>query len=248
MTRSSFAPELSATLRRVSCWTMSLPGLLHDLKYAPALLFRDGARFGDAHEVADAALVLLVMDLELGPVLQGLAVKAVRAGRADLDDDGLFHPVRDHVAKADLALAALRFGGRRGLGGGCCVAHSASSFLVRRPRFGLGASSATSSCSSAAGGSATATAVAWGTASSTVGWMPKSRSRSTVMIRAMSWRTLRIWLEFSSCPTACLNRSSYSSRRAVRRRMPSSSCSSTRSSSTFITLPPLRRPRRRISS
>src|ERR1700674_5815297 len=232
----------------------SLPGFLHDLETPPALLLRVGARFGDAHEVADAALVLLVVDLELGAVLQGLAVEAVRAGGADLDDDGLVHPVRDHVAQADLALAALRFfscglrglGARRGLGGG--VAHADSSFLVRRPRLGLGASSSvTSSCSAAAGGSTTATAVARGSAS-TVGWMPKSRSRSTVMIRAMSWRTLPIWLEFSSCPTACLKRSSYSSRRAVRRRMPSSSCSRTRRSWTFIIWPPVLPPRRRIAS
>ena len=38
--------------------------------------------------------------------------------------------------------------------------------------------------------------------------IPNSRSRSTVMMRAMSWRTFEIWLEFSSCPTACLNLSS----------------------------------------
>src|SRR4029077_17547035 len=132
MTRSSFAPELSATLRRGSCWTMSLPGLLHDLKHAPALLLRDRARFGDAHEVADAALVLLVVDLELGAVREGLAVQAVRAGRADLDDDGLFHPVRDHVAQADLALAALSLGFCLGLSGSVC--HADSSFFARRPR------------------------------------------------------------------------------------------------------------------
>src|SRR5690348_5513241 len=231
MTRSSFAPELSATLSRVSCWTISLLGFLHDLEHAPALLLGDGARLGDADEVAHTALVLLVVDLEPRALLHRLAVQAVGLGRADLDDDGLVHLVRDDGAKADLAAAA-------GLDGCCGIAHADSSFFLPRPRFGLGASSSSVISSPAASGSATATAC-WLTASSpTDGPMPKSRSRSTVMIRAMSCRTFEIWLEFSSWPTACLKRSSYSSRRAVRRRMPSSSASRTRSSSTFIGRPP----------
>src|SRR5438034_3179707 len=228
MTRSSFAPELSATLSRVSCWT-TLSRLLHDLEHAPALLLGDGTRFGDAHEVTHAALVLLVVDLEPGALLHRLAVQTMSLGRADLDDDRLVHLVGDDGAQADLAPAARR--GGRCLSGG--VAHSASSFFLPRPRLGLGASSSStiSTTSSAAGNSATATADG---DSSALGAIPKSRSRMTVMIRAMSWRTLEIWLEFSSWPTACLNRSSYSSRRAVRSRMPSSSASRTRSSSTFI--------------
>ena len=77
--------------------------------------------------------------------------------------------------------------------------------------------------------------------------MPSSRSLSTVMIRAMSCRTLAIWLAFSSCPTACLKRSSYSSRREVFRRVPSSSSSRTLSSSTFIAnLRPTRRSTKRV--
>src|SRR6266849_2142240 len=55
----------------------TLLGLLHDLKYAPALLPGDGARLGDADEVADAALVLLVVDLEPRALLHRLAVQAV---------------------------------------------------------------------------------------------------------------------------------------------------------------------------
>src|SRR5256885_441105 len=130
MTRSSFAPELSATLSRVSCWTIPLPGLLHDLKYAPALLLGDGARFGDAHEVAHAALVLLVVDLEPGALLHRLAVQAMSLGRADLDDDRLVHLVGDDGAQADLAPAARRDG--RCLRGG--VAHFAPSLFYARPR------------------------------------------------------------------------------------------------------------------
>src|SRR5438094_2364892 len=245
MTRSSFAPELSATFKRVSCWTMPLPGLLHDLKYAPSFLLGEGARLGDADEVAHAALVLLVVDLELGALLHGFPVKAVCLRRSNLDDDRLVHLVRDHGAEADLAPAARGRGGC--LSGG--VAHSAVSFFRPRPRFGLGASSSCpSSAWTSSGASATATATAPGVSSSKLGAMPKSRSRMTVMIRAMSWRTLAIWLEFSSCPTACLNRSSYSSRRAERSRMPSSSASRTRSSSTFISSLRSRQRRQTASS
>src|SRR5713101_4909214 len=109
MTRISLAPELSATLSRVSCWTTWLLGFLHDLEHAPALLFGDRARFGDANEVTHAAFVLLVVNLELGSPLDRLLVKAMRFRRADLDDDGLVHLVRDHGSQTDLALAA---GGR----------------------------------------------------------------------------------------------------------------------------------------
>src|SRR5579859_6745181 len=199
MHRISLAPELSATLRRVSCWINLLSRLLHDFQDAPALLLGDRACLGDADQVAHTALVLLVVDLELRALLDRLAVQAVGLGRADLDDDRLVHLVGDDRAQADLALAAglgRFFGGR--LGGR--FAHDLSSVFLR-VRFGL----ATGAFSST--GSATATgASSWGAA--TEATIPKSRCRSTVMIRAMSWRTLEIWLEFSSWPTACLNLSS----------------------------------------
>src|SRR6266550_2181399 len=147
MTRSSFAPELSATLSRVSCWT-TLSRLLHDLEHAPALLLGDRPRLGDADEVAHAALVLLVVDLEPGALLHRLAVQPVRPGRAHLDDDRLVHLVGDHRAETDLAPAAGWGGwGRRG-----CVAHSATSFLRPRGRFGFGASSTTASSSESTSG------------------------------------------------------------------------------------------------
>src|SRR5438093_13476066 len=122
MTRSSFAPELSATFTRVSCWTIRLLGLLHDLEHPPALLLGDGARLGDADEVAHAALVLLVVDLEAGPLLDGLLVEPVRLGCADLDDDRLVHLVRDHSAQPDLALVAL--------GGVCNLVHDSCSAVA----------------------------------------------------------------------------------------------------------------------
>src|ERR1700674_2558541 len=253
MHRISFAPELSATLRRVSCWITLLLRLLHDFEHAPALLLGDGARLGDADQVADTALVLLVVHLELRASLDGLAVQAVGLRRADLDDDRLVHLDGDHRAEPDLALAAgLVIGCRRfcfWLGRCRRVGHLVSSAFLR-VRLGLtaGASGASSigSAASAFGSGATATGSrASATSEATI---PKSRSRSTVMIRAMSCRTLLIWLEFSSWPTACLKRSSYSSRRAWRMRILNSSASSTLSSSTFISHL-RRRPirRRRIS-
>src|SRR6266851_2654707 len=128
-----------------------LLGLLHDLEHAPALLPRDGARLGDAHEVSHAALVLLVVDLEPRALLDRLAVQAVGLRGADLDDDGLVHLVRDHRTEADLAPAAR-------LNSGCRVAHSVSPFesfdtpcaRPARPRLGLGASSSSTSATATA--------------------------------------------------------------------------------------------------
>src|SRR5712692_11619464 len=104
MQRISLAPELSATLSRVSCWITCLLRLLHDLEHAPANLLRDGLRFGDADEVAHAAFVLLVVNLEPRAPLHRLAVEAVRLRGAHLDDDGLVHLVGDDGAQANLAL------------------------------------------------------------------------------------------------------------------------------------------------
>src|SRR2546430_12209936 len=125
---------------------MRLLGLLHDLEHAPALLARQRTRFGDANQLAHAAFVLLVVNLEAGALLDRLAVQAVRLRGTHLDDDGLVHLVRDHGAQTDLPPAARRV---CRLSGG--VRHSAPSFFFR-PRLGLGDSSS-------AGGPWTATAV-----------------------------------------------------------------------------------------
>src|SRR5258708_17540157 len=159
MHRISFAPELSATLRRVSCCITLLLGLLHDFQNAPALLLGDGARFGDADQVADAALVLLVVDLELRAPLDGLAVEAVGLGRADLDDDRLVHLVGDHCAEPDLALAAGLVGRRRLCRcrcRGCGVGHDLSSAFLR-VRLGLAAGASTASTGSGSGSCGTKT-------------------------------------------------------------------------------------------
>src|SRR5260370_11321491 len=111
MQRISLAPELSATLSRVSCWITCLLGLLHDLEHAPANLLRDGLRFGDADEVAHAAFVLLVVNLELRALLHGLAVEAEGPPRAPPGDYRLVSLVGDYGTHAGPALSAPRFGG-----------------------------------------------------------------------------------------------------------------------------------------
>src|SRR5260370_27393065 len=114
MQRISLAPEWSAPLSRVSCWITCLLGLLHDLEHAPANLLRDGLRFGDADEVAHAAFVLLVVNLELRALLHGLAVEAVGLPRAHPDDDRLVHLVRGDRPQAALAPSSRGFRGIHG--------------------------------------------------------------------------------------------------------------------------------------
>src|SRR6266851_2566837 len=204
MQRISLAPELSATLSRVSCWITCLLRLLHDLEHAPANLLRDGLRFGDADEVAHAAFVPLVVNLELRAPLHRLAVEAVRLRGAHLDDDGLGHLVDRHQDFSSLAL-------RTRLGLVAADASTTLGFCDSPPALRATSPRGGEATSSDASGSkpSSFTATPTGAVSCTgTGARPSSRSLITVMMRAMSWRTLAIWLEFSSWPTACLNRSS----------------------------------------
>src|SRR2546421_4842239 len=158
------------------------PGFLHDLDYAPALLLGDGARLRDAHQVADLALVLLVVGLEADAVLQDLLVERMALQVLELDHDGLLHLVRDHAAHPDLAKGPrLRRLGR--LHVGHSVSFSSSSAAAASPSAG----------SSATGRSATPVAA---------GAPPGTISRPcwgvTGMVRAMSFRTLWISPFFSS--------------------------------------------------
>src|SRR5216683_1789004 len=156
MQRISLAPELSATLSRVSCWITCLLRLLHDLEHAPANLLRDGLLV-DRHQDFSS----LALRTRLGLV----------------------------AADASTTL-------------GFC--DSPPALRATSPRGG----EATSSDASGSKPSSF-TATPTGAVSCTgTGARPSSRSLITVMMRAMSWRTLAIWLEFSSWPTACLNRSS----------------------------------------
>src|SRR2546426_7079277 len=68
----------------------------------PALVLGDRARLHETHEVAHLALVLLVVDLELGPPTHVTTVRRVLHQALDGDHDGLLHAVADHPADPDL--------------------------------------------------------------------------------------------------------------------------------------------------
>src|ERR1700730_16596004 len=132
MQRISFAPVLSATLSRDSCWITSTPaisrrhrsqadlllGLLEDLGYPPAL--GRGQRPGlhqqhaVTHTTGVGGVVCLVL---LGPA-QHLSVLGVLDVVLDLDDNGLVHLVADHQALTALAVTpglGLRVGNAAGV-------------------------------------------------------------------------------------------------------------------------------------
>src|SRR6476661_8191574 len=113
MQRISFAPVLSATLSRDSCWIIVLSpslGLFEDLHDAPALGGAERAGLHDQHTVAGATLVLLVVGLELRGTPQHLAVQGVLDAVLHGHDHGLVHLVAHDQALADLAVAALAHG------------------------------------------------------------------------------------------------------------------------------------------
>src|SRR4051794_6511299 len=84
-------------------WAPVLLGLLEDLHDAPALRRRQRTGLHDQDPVADAAVVLLVVGLELRRTTQDLAVERVLDPVLDRDHDGLVHLVADDQALADLA-------------------------------------------------------------------------------------------------------------------------------------------------
>src|SRR4051794_18185642 len=118
MHSTSRAPELSATRSRVSCWIMPwslrLPGPLEHFDHTPPLLARHGSSLLDAHAVALANLVALVVRVQPVGALERLAVARVTHAVDDADDDGLLHLRRDDDALAHLA--GVRAGRRRGVG------------------------------------------------------------------------------------------------------------------------------------
>src|SRR5436309_13167864 len=105
MHRISFAPVLSATLSRDSCWITSTPdisrrasepggylallSLLEDLGHPPALGRRQRPGLQQQHAVTDAAGVGGVVRLVLLGPAKHLAVLRVLDVVLDLDDDGL---------------------------------------------------------------------------------------------------------------------------------------------------------------
>src|SRR6185312_16133733 len=100
MQSSSRAPELSATLRRDSCWIIErLPRLLDD-----------------ADHVALAGLVALVVSMQRARAADDLLVGRMTTGEVDADGDRLVAFVGDDDALADLGGDRLALGGR-GAGG-----------------------------------------------------------------------------------------------------------------------------------
>ena len=116
MYRSSLAERISVCER----WTLRL---FEDLHNAPALGGRQRAGLHDEDEIADAALVVLVVNLDLLVLAHDLAVEGVLDAVLDLDDNGLVHLVADDVAATDLTLVTS--------GGFCHQAHSSVLGAVR---------------------------------------------------------------------------------------------------------------------
>src|SRR6478752_3961873 len=102
MQSTSFAPLLSATRSRVSCWIMSSPSPLEDLDQPPALELRQRSGLLHAHAVARVALVVLVVHVELGRAQHRLAVERVTDAIGDLHHGGLVHRGRRDDALAQL--------------------------------------------------------------------------------------------------------------------------------------------------
>src|SRR5262245_6066894 len=124
-----FAPELSATVTIVRSWIIGmapgLPGALDELHEAPALVLGHGPGLHEADHVADLALVLLVVDLELLPPPHVAAHGGVLNESLDGHDTGLVHAFVHHLPSSDLPAAAAyrRHGvhGSRGLAAGALL-------------------------------------------------------------------------------------------------------------------------------
>src|SRR5262245_21577807 len=97
----------AAAPARTHAWSPSLRPLQH-FHETPALVLRDRACLHEAHQIAHLALVLLVVDLELGPPAHVAAVRRVLHQALDGDHDGLLHPVAHHTADPDLPTIARR--------------------------------------------------------------------------------------------------------------------------------------------
>src|SRR5688572_25025706 len=112
MHKTSRAPELSATLSRLSCWIISSPSPFEHFDDAPPLLLRQRPGLAHAHSVAFARIVRLVVRVEALRALQRLAVPAVLHAVDHRHDHRLVHLRRDHepfphLARVGTALGAL---------------------------------------------------------------------------------------------------------------------------------------------
>src|SRR5215207_6953721 len=106
MHKISFAPVLSATLSRDSCWIIPLSlllGLLDDVDEPPALGGAQRASLHDPDPIPHAGAIGLIVCLEPRGLAEHLAVEAVLHPVLDRHDNGLVHLVADDVALPDLS-------------------------------------------------------------------------------------------------------------------------------------------------
>src|ERR1700750_1115803 len=129
MQSSSRAPELSATLRRDSCWIICLPRLLDDVDKTPALGLRKGTGLDDPDHVALAGLVALVVSVQRARAADDLLVSRVTTGGVDADGDRLVAFVGDDDALAYLGGVRLALGDR-GAGGRFVLGLQRGAFLA----------------------------------------------------------------------------------------------------------------------
>src|SRR5262245_52843320 len=109
------APELSATVTMVRSWIMRVPpwrspGSFDDPDEPPPLVLGHRARLHEPDHVADAALVLLVVHLELLPTTHVAAEGGMLHEPLDGHDNSLVHAVAHHLAHAHLPSTAFRRG------------------------------------------------------------------------------------------------------------------------------------------
>src|SRR5436305_12235014 len=102
MHRTVLAPELSATLRRLSCWIIASPGPFEYFDDPPPLQLRGRTGLGDSDPVALLEVVDLVVGVEPGRALEGLLVAPVPDAVDDRHHHRLVHLRGHHGALAHL--------------------------------------------------------------------------------------------------------------------------------------------------
>lgn len=95
------------TMAGLKAYGEGLLRLFDDLDQTVVLVLGEWTALFDANTVADAGGVFLIVCLVALGTAHNLAVQGVLLAVLDLDDDGLLHLVRNHVAGADLASTLL---------------------------------------------------------------------------------------------------------------------------------------------
>ena len=85
-----------------------LLGALDDLDQPPVLILGNGACLHNQHLIADIALVLLVVRLELNGVLDDLFIQRMLFAAFDRDDDRLVHFIGNDLADSGFSERSIR--------------------------------------------------------------------------------------------------------------------------------------------